>query len=412
MKTVWILNHYAQKPGGPGSTRHYSLARHLKKRGWQTVIIASSAEHGTGKQRIEGNNRVQLEDVDGVRFCWVRSPSYRGNGFWRILNIAAYTISVLVFCRTWKLPRPDIIIGSSVHPLAALVGQRLARRFCVPFVFEVRDLWPETLIAMGAISRNGIIAKLMRWLEKYLYQNASSILVLLPKAIDYIGGLGIDRQKVYWLPNGTDVELFKVRHKEVGASDIFTFMYFGSHGKANRLEPIIRAFAALLMDKENPSCQMRFIGDGPLKSELISLTEELEIEKYVSFEPSVFKAQIPQIAAQADAFVVNIGDLPIYRYGISLNKIFDYLAAAKPIIFSGNSINNPVSDAGAGISVSADNVREITVAMKTLLLATPEERSSMGKRGFSYVESNFSYQHLSKELADVLENVLQEKNHR
>ncbi len=406
MKTVWILNHYAQKPGGPGSTRHYSLARHLKKRGWQTVIIASSTEHGTGKQRIEGNNRAQLEDVDGVRFCWVRSPSYRGNGFWRIINIAVYTINVLVFCRAWNLPQPDIIIGSSVHPFAALAGQRLAKRFGVPFVFEVRDLWPETLIAMGAISSNGIIAKLMRWLEKYLYQNASSILVLLPKAIDYIGGLGIDRQKVYWLPNGTDAELFKVQHKEVGASDKFTFMYFGSHGKANRLGPIIRAFAALLLDTEIPSCQIRLIGDGPLKSELVSLAEELGIAKHVSFEPSVFKAQIPQIAAQADAFVVNIGDLPIYRYGISLNKIFDYLAAAKPIIFSGNSINNPVSDAGAGICVSADNVEEITGAMKTLLLTTSEERSAMGKRGFRYVESNFSYRHLSKELADILDNVL------
>lgn len=408
MKQVWILNHYAQEPEGAGGTRHFHLAEHLRDFGWQAVIIAASVEHKTGHQRLERGETRRLEQKSGVPYLWVRTTKHKANGVARMVNMLAYMFRTLSPRTTALLPRPDVVIGSSVHPFAAFAGMLLARRFKVPFVFEVRDLWPQTLVDMGRLRERSLMTKALRKLELSLYRRAARIVVLLPNAWEYITPLGIPKERVTWIPNGVDLTLFqRSNHNAFKKSDIdnISIMYFGAHGQANDLNNVLQAMRLVQEMPEGQRIQLRLIGDGPLKPALIELSAELKL-KNVSFEPSVVKTQIPMLASQADVFIISVLDLPnLYRYGISMNKLFDYLAAGRPIIIASNAVNNPVVDAHAGLTVDAGKPEALADAILQMAVTSLEERQRMGLAGRDYVEQNHGFQQLAGRLANVLDEV-------
>ena len=401
-RTAWILNHYAQEPGGPGGTRHYGLARHLKASGWNSFIIAAGTELNTGRQRLAADERFRLEHFDGVPFLWIRTPPYQGNGGGRLKNMLAYSLRSLLPRTTRSLPRPDVVIGSSVHPFAAAAGLLIARRFKVPFVFEVRDLWPQTLIDLGRISENGISARLMRRLELWLYRNAAKIVVLLPLAHEYITPLGIPRQRIAYIPNGVEMGVTPGPPKP---STHFTLMYFGAHGQANGLEPVLHAMKLLQDNSITGNVRLRLVGDGPSKLRLVSLATELALTN-VSFEPPIAKDAIPTLAAEADAFIFNLIDAPVFRYGISSNKLFDFMAASRPTLFCCNAGNNPVAEAGAGMTVLPNDPHALSEAILELTSLASEDRARIGCAGRAFVEANHSYKSLAQRLALVLDEVV------
>jgi len=402
MKTIWILNHYGQEPGGPGGTRHYSLARHLLDSNWRSVVISASTEHNTGRQRLLAHENTRLETFNGVPFLWVRTPKYKGNGIARIKNMLAFSWKSWLPATTRQLPRPDVVMGSSVHPFAAVAGLLLARRFRVPFLFEVRDLWPQTLIGMGKLSSTGIPARLMKGLEKWLYRNATRIIVLLPRAQDYIVPLGIPENKIVYIPNGVEVNGIP---KSANPSNTFTLMYFGAHGNANGLETLLLSMKTLVQQGRDGGLRLRLIGDGAQRRSLIVMANQLGLLN-VSFEGAVSKSEIPNLAAQADAFIISVLDLPnLYRFGVSMNKLFDYLAANRPIILAGNIPQNPVAESNSGITVAPNNPEELADAIATLASLSIAERTRMGAAGFEFVKANHSFALLAKRLAVVLDGI-------
>jgi len=407
MKHVWILNHYAQEPGGAGGTRHYSLAKHLLSHGWRASVIAASVELNTGHQRLADNEKHRMADFDGVTFLWVRTPQYKGNGGGRVKNMLVYALRVLMPSVTQGLGRPDVIVGSSVHLFAALSGAILAWRFGVPFVFEVRDLWPQTLVDMGRLHADGLVTKALKWLEKWLYRRAGRIVVLLPKATDYIVPLGINAEKIIWVPNGVELAGYPEPSQPSGKGN-FTLMYFGAHGQANGLDCILYAMAEI---KKMPSMQhvkLRLIGDGPLKSELQTRAQSLELYN-VEFNVPVPKLGIPSLASEADGFVISVRDLPgLYRFGISMNKIFDYLAAARPIIIASSAANNPVEEAGAGLTVPPEDPIALAKAIVSLVEMTAEQRAVMGYAGRDYVKRYHGFDNLALKLATTLDELVAE----
>ncbi len=407
MKHVWILNHYAQTLASSGITRHYHLAKHLPAHGWSASVIASSVDLHTKAQRLAKGETRRLETIGETSFLWLRTPRYERNDGRRILNILAYTLRVLLPWNLRGLQEPDAILGSSVHPLAAWAAALLARRKKVPFIFEVRDLWPQTLIDMGAITPNGLPARALRALEKWLYKQALYIVVLLPKASDYIAPLGVAPERIVWIPNGVDLQDFPSPSPAPEEPPVFNLMYFGAHGEANGLAPLIEAMA-LLKGRDLPRpARLRMIGDGPEKPALMQLTARLEVEN-ISFEPAVAKTKIPVLAREADAFVFVVRDLPLYRYGISLNKMFDYLAAARPILYAGAAVNNVIGEAKAGLTVPPENPSVLADAIERLVSLPPEERAEMGRNGRAYVEKHHAFSHLAGLLADVLNKSVKE----
>ena len=405
MKNVWILNHYAQEPSGAGGTRHFHLAEHLQAYGWHATIIAASVEHQSGHQRLEPNEKKRCDYFKGVPFLWVRTPEYQGNGGGRMRNMLAYTWAVLQRSTTAKLPRPDVVIGSSVHPFAAVAGALLSRRYKVPFIFEVRDLWPQTLVDMGRLQEDSFMTWALRKLELWLYRRAARTVVLLPRAWEYITPLGIPKERVVWIPNGVDLSLFPRSTVADTAKDHFTLMYFGAHGQANGLDNVLHAMKHVQEQSNGRNIHLRMIGDGPLKPSLVEQASEMGLTN-VSFEPPVAKSQIPALAAQADAFVIAVLNLPgLYRYGISMNKLFDYLAAEQPILIASNGANNPVEDAQAGLTVPPGQPQALAEAIVKIANTPLPERQRMGRAGREYVEQNHGFEQLAGRLAAVLDDV-------
>ena len=410
MKNVWILNHYAKEPGGAGGTRHYGLARHLRKHGWRTSVIASSFELTTGRQRLADRERTRISDFDGVPFLWIRTPQYEGNGGGRMGNMLTYAARVLLPKSTKGLERPDVIVGSSVHPFAAWSGAILAKRWQVPFVFEVRDLWPQTLVDLGRLRERSIVTNVLRKLEKWLYDRADRIVVLLPQADEYIVPLGVPKHKIVWIPNGVELEDYPDPRQPL-IHEGFTLMYFGAHGQANGLDCVLKAMAELQRRPEMSHVRLRMIGDGPFKPSLLKLAEELQLAN-VEFADPVPKREIPTVAAEADAFVFNLIDAPVFNYGISSNKLFDFFAAARPIIFCCKSSNNPVAEAHAGITVPPGEPAALSQAIAMLALMPAGERNQMGRAGRAYVERSHGVDSLAARFANMLNELVKVTEHR
>lgn len=403
MKSVWILNHYAQEPGGPGGTRHYSLARSMRNYGWRASIIAASTEHGTGRERLKGGEMRRLDLFDDVPFLWLRTAAYSGNGADRIRNMIGYTRAALRKENLAGLTPPDVIVGSSVHPFAAWAGLRLARRYRVPFVFEVRDLWPQTLVDMGRLSEGHPFTWIMRRLERHLYKNAARIAVLLPHAHKYIEPLGIGREKIEWVPNGIELDIFP-KPKPKSPADKFTLMYFGAHGAANGLDNVLSAMLAL-RERDLPiPINLRIIGDGPLKADLVAMAKDMKLES-VSFEKPVPKREIANLAADADAFVFNLIDAPVFKYGISSNKLFDFMACGRPVIFSCDASNNPVAEAGGGVTVAAGQPERLAQTIVDLAAMSNAQLQAMGAANRKHIEENYEFDRLGRKFAHMLDSV-------
>jgi glycosyltransferase involved in cell wall biosynthesis len=404
-KTVWLVNHYAQSPGGAGGTRHYQLARALPRFGWNACILAASTELNTGRQRLAPSEDYRLDTIDGIPFLWLLAPTYKGNGLGRIRNMVTFAVRLLNPGPLRALPKPDLILGSSVHPFAVWTAYRLARRYRVPFVFEVRDLWPQTLIDFGLLKESGLPAHLLRRLEGFLYRKACAIVTLLPFACRYIERFGVDQSRIHWIPNGVDISAWE-GVIQAQSKDALNLMYFGAFGQANGLETLLLSMHELSRRADRPSnVRLRLIGDGPFKSRLMALADELSLAN-VTFEEPVAKGQIPRLAAEADVFCFGLIDSPVFRYGISSNKLFDYMSAGRPVIFACSAANNPVMDAGAGFSVPPSNPSALADAIASMARLPPEERQRMGRAGRAYVEQHHDSAVLARKLAGVMNSCL------
>jgi len=405
---IWIFNHYAHPPDLPGGTRHYDLGRELVQRGHSVTIFATSFHHYLHREmRLKPGEWWKIEDVDGVKFVWVRTPPYQRNDRRRVQNMIAFAF------RAWQLGRklpklapeiknPDVVIGSSPHLLTPLAAYGVARRYKVPFIMEVRDLWPQTIIDMGELSARHPITRALQMLERFLYHRADLIITLLPLAHEYITGCGIPHEKIVWIPNGVDLSRFDKAAISAIGHEGFQVMYLGAHGQANALDVLIQA-AKLVQDRGYDAIRFVLVGEGPEKPRLIALAKELGLGN-VEFREPVPKSEAPKVLCAADATVFILHDSPLYNYGISLNKLFDYLAASKPLILAGNPANNPIEKAHCGLTVPPRDPQALADAVIKLYEMPKEEREAMGRRGREYVEKH----HAMPVLANRLEQVLKE----
>jgi glycosyltransferase involved in cell wall biosynthesis len=407
MKTVWIVNHYATDPQETASgSRHFSLARGLVERGWTVVLLAASTEHPSGRRRAGlADARASDRTRDGVRFRFLRTPEYSG-GLGRLRNMAAFTAALLRRSNVRDLPRPDVVIGSTVHPLAAWAASVLARRAGVPFVFEIRDLWPQTLIDMGKLRPRGLLTWMLRKLERLLCDRAEAIITLLPFAFEYLVAQGVPKEKVLWISNGTDAYDFDGALPTGG--DDFVFMYLGSVGRANGLGAIVEGFLSAAASE--PRLRLVVVGNGAELPAIQGRAAGSSHGDRITFEPPVPKDRVPSLIGRADAMVINILDLDVYRFGVSMNKIFDYAAAARPILVASSARNNVVAEADAGIVVPADDASRLGAAM--IRMASPDaadDRARWAANARAHVIANYDYRALAERLDGVLSGCIARK---
>ena len=413
MPVVWMLNHYAALPHEPGGVRHYSLARHLRSCGWHAPIITAGTRHPSGQSCLAPDERIRHYRVDGVDLFFLKCPEYTGNGLGRMRNMAGYAwrAADLGRSRPASLPRPDVVIGSCVHPLAVLSACRLAKRFRIPFLFEIRDLWPETLVTFGTLRPRSPMTQALYLLEKYLLRRAARIVSLLPGVTDYVVSRGgIPAEKVTWIPNGIDLDWFDARKQDAPlierpADWSFVLSYFGAMGNANDLPTILKGFATYERRHPEERAGLLLIGDGPLKSAMQDQAKQLEIRR-ICWAPPVPKDAIPALTGISDAFVVAAPDRPeLYRFGVSPNKIFDYMAGGKPTLFAISAANDPVAESGGGLTIPSGNAERLADAIAELVAMPTRERENMGARARAFVAQRHDYAHLAQTLVQVLEDV-------
>jgi glycosyltransferase involved in cell wall biosynthesis len=405
---IWIFNHYAHPPDVPGGTRHYDLGRELVKRGDKVLIFASSYHHYLHREtRLKKGERWRMEDVDGVTFAWLHTFPYRGNDWRRVLNMLSYMI------RAWRLGRklpqlvpkiakPDVVLGSSVHLLAVLAAHRVARCHNAKFIMEVRDLWPQTIIDMGALNKRSSLAKLLQALERFLYRRAERIITLPPLAHQYLTACGVSKEKIVWIPNGVDLSRFNESEARNTHGPGFKVRYLGAHGQANALDVLLEA-ARIIHDQMHGEIEFVLVGDGPQKPRLIESARQMEL-KNVEFRNPVPKNEVSKVLQEADAFVLNLERAQVFRYAISPNKLFDYMAAGRPVIFSVGTPENPVEEAQCGLTVPPRDPQALAKAVIQISQMPKEERVAMGQRGREYVEKYHAIPVLAERLIQCIES--------
>jgi glycosyltransferase involved in cell wall biosynthesis len=342
------------------------------------------------------------ECVEGVRFRWLWTPGYQGNGPGRILNMLTF-LAWLFFLVPWSILRHHhVVVASSTYPLDMVPAWLMARCGRSRLLFEVHDLWPLSPIELGNMSPRHAFIRLMQWGENFAYRHCDTCVSLLPAALEHMRAHGLHEEKFRYVPNGVDLAEWghnreplteEHRHALKSLRDRRGVLvgYLGTHGLANALHTFLHA-AAILRDAP---VGFVLIGGGPEKAALVHEAARARLDDVVLFLPAVGKRQVPAALAELDLLYIGLQRQPLFRFGISPNKIFDYMMAGRPIINGIEAGNDPIAEAGCGRSVPPEDATALADAVRELLALSAEERESLGRRGRSYVESR----HQVKDLA-------------
>jgi glycosyltransferase involved in cell wall biosynthesis len=400
---IWFVNQYAGSPVHGMEFRHYELGRALAARGHTVVVISGSYSHLFTRQPAT-TGTYSIEDVGGLTYCWLKVPAYRrAMSVGRVLNMFIF-MARLYRLPFGRLPAPDAIVVSSPSPFPILPAERWARLWNARLVFEVRDIWPLTLQELGGLSTHHPLVLLMSWFENRAYRVAGAVVSVLPNARPHLESHGMAANKLRVIPNGVSPDALTVplgpapmSVQAVRAQGGFTVGFVGTLGAANALESLIGA-ARLLADDDD----IRFVivGHGSEEERLRALATDLTS---VVFVGSVAKADVPATLREFDVCYVGYHRSPLYRFGISPNKVFDYMAAARPVILAAEAANDPVRDADCGVTVPPDNPAALADAIRLLRTASPAERQRLGSNGRAFVEREHTYASLATRYLPVLQ---------
>lgn len=394
---ILLSNHYAGSPRHGMEYRPYYLAREWVRQGHQVTIVAASRSH-LRTQNPQLQDPLAEEWIDGIRYVWLQSPGYCGNGVRRVVNMLSFvTHFVRQGTRIVGDWRPDAVIASSTYPWDIVPARRLARRYGARLVFEVHDLWPLTPIELGGMSRWHPFIVALQWAEDFAYRHADRVVSLLPKADSYMRQRGMAAHKFMHIPNGIDPAEWEAgeqtlpeRHQETirqeRAAGRFLVGYAGGHGLSNALDVLL---AAAAQARELPVTFL-LVGQGPEKAALERAAGEQGLTN-VWFLPPVPKAAVPALLTRMDALYLGWRRQPLYRFGISANKLFDYMMAARPVIHAIETASDPVAESSCGISCAPDDPAAVAGALRDLLRRTPAERERLGQRGRDYVLRHHAY---------------------
>ena len=400
MKNIWFINEHDAPPEFEKTRRRYDMCKYLLRLGkYKLHIICGAFLQGSQNKYAYDKNQKKNVNIDGVDVHILKGVKYSSN-IKRIFSMLIFMLRVIFF-KFPKDDKPDIIYGSSPHLFAALGALILAKNDKAKYILEIRDLWPETWVQMKIIKKNGIIHKFFLKLEKYLYEKADKV-IFLGENFNYILSLGIDKNKVYTISNGVDLEEFD---KNMSSpiklnAEKFNITYTGSIGTANNLDELLDL--AKLID--NDAIIFNIVGRGPLKEHLENRIQEEKISNIRFYDP-IDKTLVPSLLRSSQALIILLLDIELYQVGISPNKLFEYFASSRPILFYGNTVSDYVARSNSGISVPAGEILKLRDACLKLYNMSTEEREELGRNGRNYVEENFDWRVLANKVDQIIESV-------
>ncbi len=382
---ILIVHQHFLREGEGGGSRFNQLAKYWAERGHKVTVLASLTHYSTGKARVRRTRSWREQGPTGVDVLRCPTAATSRLGFLgRIWSFLSFALSA-----TWAglfiAGKHDVVLASSPPLFVAIPGYIVSRLRRIPFVFEVRDLWPDFAVEMG-ILRSQLLIKLSYGLERFAYRKATRVNVLTPAFREELTNRGVPSDKIFMIPNGADLDLIHPGERDnwvrerYGWGDDFVVIYTGAHGKANALHQLLDAVDYL---PERRGIRIVLVGDG---SEKHHLEERVKLERIdeIEFIPPQSKEMLGDFLAAADVCVAVLADVPGFRQ-VYPNKLFDYMASARPTILGISGVAKKLlEEAEAGVAVEPERARQIATAI-LYLMANPALSERMGQRGREYV---------------------------
>lgn len=385
-KNIWIINEYAGTPYHGMEFRHYYLAKELSKE-FNITIVSSSYSHLFKKLPTK-----KKETIDNIDYLWLKTFNY-GSSHNKKRVLKWFLFMFKCFFLPFILKKPDIIVVSPMAPFPILPAWIISKMYKSKLIYEVKDIWPLSLIELGGFSRNHPFIKLMSWFEKFALNKSDSIVSNLQNYGEHIKNLRINKN-FYWISNGIDLDELKEIESipnniiEKIPNDKFIIGYTGTVGVANTLDSFLESSKYV-----NDNIAFVVVGDGQEKERLIDLYKNND---KIIFIEAVNKKQVQSLLSLFDICFLGWKNEKLYKYGTSANKIFDYMYSGKPILNAYSGKGDLVELYNCGLSVEAQNEKAIGVGIMKLYNMSKEERELLGCNGKKYVLENFTYANLSK----------------
>jgi len=410
MRNIWIWNHYAATALYDRGGRHYYFSKYLSEAGYLPTIFCANTMHNTSNiTDIQG--KLYLEQtIDGMACVFVKSPPYKGNGFSRIKNMLYFAKNVM---RTAEhiggKGNPDVILASSVHPFTCVAGILTARKFDIPCIVEIRDLWPESIVAYNKGSKANPIVWALYRLEKWIYKRADAVIFTMEGGAQYIRDKGwnrvIDINKIHHINNGVCLEEFDkqvydnpIEDADLENNSIIKIAYTGSIRAANGLDALLDA--AKITYTQNPKVHFLVWGDGDQKDRLVRRVADEGITN-VKFKGRVHKKHIAYILSKCDFNYMHVAESSVTKYGASLNKLFDYFASGKPVICDVKMGYDLIIRHNAGLATVAQDPKTVADVILQIANMDSEKIRQMGMNA-RMAASVYNYKLLTDKLIGIL----------
>ena len=414
-RTIWIFNHYATLMLKNKSGRHYSLAKELSHRGYKVVIFCASTIHNSDESfAVEGRYRV--EQLDGVDYVIAKCRPYAGNGLNRIFNMLDYYRGLLNCAHEFS--KPDVVIGSSVHPLAQRAALKISDRLGCKNIIETRDLWPESLVEYGYLNGASLLAKALYANERRTYERADALVFTMEGGLQYIrdkgwdieGGGKVDLSKVFHINNGIDLDAFKENLAnrrnvlpQLEEGEAAKIVYAGSLRKANNLSYLIDVAEQM----QDDNVEFFAIGGG---DELDTLRAEVQKRglQNIDFPGPIDKRDIPSALQNALLLLLySQSQTSLSRYGMSQNKLFDYLASGKPILSNLPSSYSIINQYNCGLEKQFEGPEDFAQTIRDMI-SDQEAMKQWGENAGRAAEL-YSFERHADRLVRIIEDLVREE---
>jgi hypothetical protein len=401
---ILYIDHYAGSDIHGMEFRPFYLAREWKKKGYNTTMVAADYSH-LRKVNPEISKDFEESNVEGINYCWIKTSRYQGNGVARIISMIQFVSKLKRRAKYMaEKYKPDVVICSSTYPFDTYAGQKIAKYAKAKLIHEVHDLWPLTPMELGGYSKNHPFIKVMAAAEKSAYRKSDCIVSILPNIKPYVDTLNVNTP-IVTVPNGVvsaDTsslppanEKIKAKIDQLHSEGNFVVGYAGGISVSNAIMDLIKA-AELLKDKK---IAFIIIGDGIEKESLLKYKDDNNLDK-VYFFSSIKKQEIHNTLSEMDGLYIGSKKSRLYNYGMSANKIYDYMLVGKPIISALDTEHSPLHYSKVAFQAVAEDPESIAKIIEELVKLDASQIDDIKDKSINYLLDHYTYDKLAEKFAN------------
>ena len=404
-KNIWYISKYANCLKYGANSRQFSFSKEFVKKGnCSSLIIGNSSHLFPSLPKFSGD--FFIEKIDGVDIVWINLPNYsKATSIKRFWTWVLFEYKIIKNHKKFPNFKPDTVISSSLSILSIISGLFLKKKFKSKFIFEVRDIWPQSFVDLRASSKKGLIYYILRVIEKIGYKYSNEIVGTMPGLYLHVKESGFNPNKVTCIPQGFDEDFYSKNQEVINEDYIskylpknkFTITYAGTLGVSYALNKVIEA--AAILEKIEPSIHFVFLGDGIEENNLKMQAKGLS---NVTFAPRIRKEQVLSFLSNSSLLLHSFQMKKVFEYGISPNKFIDYMHSAKPIIVSYSGYKSLINEAGCGEFVEPENIEALSNKIIEYSRMSKKELNLIGRKGKRYLEENLTYKVLAKKYLNII----------